>query len=157
MAIRLILFLLGFVWTTAAAASCEQDQVEIKTRSGSVTYSVEIADGHLSRARGLMNRDTLCGQCGMLFLYNEQRRVSFWMRNVRFPLDMIFIDGSGRVAGVFENAQPHGEVAIHSPVPVIGVLEIRGGASRHAQITLGDLVRHPWLITCYGNPRESTQ
>ncbi|MCP4936183.1 MAG: DUF192 domain-containing protein [bacterium] len=131
--------LIGLVQSRA----CSPDQLEIQTQTGSIQFTVEIADHFLSRARGLMNRSVLPPKTGMLFLYDSETPVSFWMKNVPFPLDMLFIDRSGRVVRVHENAKPGDLTPINSELPVLGVLEIPGGASRRAQINPGDIVRHP--------------
>lgn len=123
--------------------ACSPNQLEIQTQTGSIQLTVEIADRFLSRARGLMNRPALPPKTGVLFLYNSETPVSFWMKKVSFPLDMLFIDRSGRVVRVYENARPGDLTPINSELPVLGVLEIPGGASRRAQINPGDTVRHP--------------
>jgi len=103
-------------------------------------YSVEIADNSSAQMRGLMGRDNLPAGQGMLFVYPRDRRVSFWMKNVRFPLDMIFLDRCGKVVQIHENAPPGDPSIITSRHPVRAVLEIAAGASRRDRIRSGDRV-----------------
>ena len=114
--------------------------VIVNTVSGVACFEVEIADTHWRRARGLMHRDALGANEGMLFIYEQDRPVTFWMKNVAFPLDLLFIDSSGRIAYIVEEAAPDSNAPIASGVAVGSVLELRGGASRRAQIRPGDSV-----------------
>ena len=114
--------------------------VIVDTGSGVACFEVEIAETHWSRAKGLMHRDALDANEGMLFVYERDRPVTFWMKNVAFPLDLLFIDSSGRIAYIVEEAAPDSNAPIASGVAVGSVLELRGGASRRAQIRPGDTV-----------------
>ena len=114
--------------------------VIVDTGPGVACFEVEIADTPWRRARGLMHRDALGANEGMLFIYEQDRPVTFWMKNVAFPLDLLFIDSSGRIAHIVEEAESDSTAPIASGVTVASVLEIRGGASRRAQIRPGDTV-----------------
>jgi uncharacterized membrane protein (UPF0127 family) len=78
----------------------------------------------------------------MIFDFKTSQQVAFWMRNTLIALDMIFIDGSGRIVRIHEGAKPHDETPIPSVFPVRAVLEIPGGAARQHGIAVGDQVRH---------------
>lgn len=117
----------------------ESDQsVHLTLASGS--YQVEIADGPFEQMRGLMGREDLASNEGMLFIYPEDRQVQFWMKNVAFPLDMIFLDSCGKVVQLHENAQPDDASIVEPSLPVRAVLELRGGTSKRDQIRPGDQV-----------------
>ena len=73
---------------------------------GDATFAVEIANTPQSRARGLGFRDSLPEGRGMWFEYETPRLASFWMRGMRFPLDMVWIDANLRVVGVTADV-PH--------------------------------------------------
>lgn len=122
--------------TLVGAAKAPQTVI-IENDDGPVCFSVEIADTHWSRAKGLMHRDRLEGSHGMLFVYDAPRPVTFWMKNVTFPLDLLFIAPSGEVVRIVEHAAPDDPTPIPSRRAVSSVLEIAGGASRRAQITEG--------------------
>lgn len=70
-----------------------------------VTFRVEVAESAIARAKGLMFRDTLPVDAGMLFVYPEAGPRAFWMKYTRIPLDILFLDGEGRVLNVAE-AEP---------------------------------------------------
>lgn len=104
-------------------------------------YSVLIADNVFEQMRGLMWRSSLGDDEGMLFVYAQNRSVSFWMKNVAFPLDMIFLNQCGRVTQIHENAKPNDTTVISSEQPVRAVLELHAGASKRDVIEIGDNVQ----------------
>jgi hypothetical protein len=96
--------------------------------------TVEVARTDEEHERGLMFRKELAEDAGMLFVFPEAAPRTFWMKNTLLPLDMIFIDEAGVVAGVVRDAEPL-TLAPRSPGPDVAarwVLEVRGGwAARH--------------------------
>ncbi|WP_045389396.1 DUF192 domain-containing protein [Falsirhodobacter sp. alg1] len=136
------LTLLAFIPTFGHAA-CRADQVEFRTPSGTVRFTVEVADDAAERARGLMNRESLPSSSGMLFVYEHPQAASFWMKNTLIPLDMIFMDQAGVVKTVHANAVPHDETAIPGGDNILSVVEINGGLAARLGITPGSVMRHP--------------
>ena len=128
--------------TALLAQSCSEDQVSIKGGFGSMTFRVEIADDAQERAIGLMNRPSMPTLSGMLFVYERPQPLSFWMRNTLIPLDMIFVEPTGRIAKIHPNAVPLDESAIHGGDGLTHVLEIGGGLSKKFGIKEGDILRH---------------
>lgn len=94
-------------------------------------------------AQGLMYRPLLPDDRGMLFLFEFERRPSFWMKNTIIPLDLVFLNGYGRVVDIIDNAQPCPSEPCPQYIPenpAKAVLEIAaGGAARHG-IEEGDLL-----------------
>ena len=127
----------------ARAQVSDQRTLAIDTRLGRLRFAVEVVATPESRARGLMFRRELPPMTGMLFDFEVEQPVSFWMRNTLIPLDMIFIRGDGVIRRVHAGAVPHDETAIPSGGPVRAVLEIAGGAAARLGIRAGDRVRHP--------------
>ncbi|MGC2132522.1 MAG: DUF192 domain-containing protein, partial [Xanthobacteraceae bacterium] len=121
--------------TPASAAA--QDTIEIVTSSGVHAFSVELATNDAERARGLMFRKSLPEGHGMLFDFQTEQPVQFWMRNTYIPLDMIFIRGDGRVLNIAQNATPLSDALIPSAGPVRGVLEVIAGTARKYHIAPG--------------------
>ena len=107
--------------------------------------AIEIARTPAEMERGLMYRERLDADRGMLFLYEDDREVAFWMKNTLIPLDLIFADASGRIVAIAERAVPLSTALIPSPGPVRAVLEVNGGTARRLHIQVGDRLLHPAL------------
>lgn len=105
-------------------------------------FTVELASTAREQEIGLMHRNTMAEDHGMLFDFHEVRRASFWMRNTFIPLDMIFIRANGEIEAIKDNAVPHSEVPIGPQAPVRAVLELVGGAAQKMGIKPGDRVHH---------------
>ncbi|MDW7710466.1 MAG: DUF192 domain-containing protein [Deferrisomatales bacterium] len=120
-----------------------RDEIRIQTGGGSYRFSVEVARTPAEQQRGLMFRPELAPDAGMLFLHDEERPVSMWMKNTLIPLDMLFLAADGTVVRIAENTEPLSLRTISSGVPVKGVLELLGGTCRKLGIVPGDRVVHP--------------
>ena len=127
----------------AAGAACQSDVVELRGAAAVARFTVEVADDAAERSTGLMNRDKMASAAGMLFVYETPQRARFWMHNTLIPLDMIFVDSTGVVTRVHENAVPLDDTAIDGGDGVRFVLEINGGLARPLGIKPGWVLRHP--------------
>ena len=136
---------LAVLLPAAAVAECRADRVDLRGDFGSARFTVELAITPEEQARGLMFRETMGRNAGMLFVYDRETPVSFWMRNTRIPLDMIFVDDEGRVIKVHPEAVPGDETPIPSGGPARAVLEINGGMAETLGIAPGDELRSPIL------------
>jgi uncharacterized protein len=101
---------------------------------------VEVVSSPRAVERGLMYRQHLPVDDGMLFLMGEEDIHSFWMRNTLIPLDMIFIDKDMKVVGIVENAEPRTETSRTVNKPSSYVLEVNGGWSAKNGIGAGATV-----------------
>ena len=101
---------------------------------------VSLARTDVERQRGLMYVQNLAPDDGMLFLFDEDSVLSFWMKNTLIPLDMIFIGADRRIVGIVANAEPQTETSRSVGVPSQYVLEIGGGLSGQLGIRAGQLV-----------------
>jgi uncharacterized membrane protein (UPF0127 family) len=126
-----------------AAAACRPAVVVLRGEGGQARFAVEVAQTEEARARGLMFRDRLPRSSGMLFVYPEPIRATFWMKNTLIPLDMIFADASGRVTRVHAMAVPGDETLIDGGPGVRAVLEINGGLAARLGIAAGSEMQHP--------------
>ena len=124
----------------APARAAGQDTIEIVTKSGVHAFSVELATNDAERSRGLMFRKELPEGRGMLFDFQTDQPVNFWMHNTYISLDMIFIQGGGRVLRIAENTQPMSDALIPSGGPVRAVLEVIAGTAHKFGIAPGDTV-----------------
>jgi uncharacterized protein len=130
---------------STASAACTDTAVDLRGDWGTARFTVEVADDPAERAQGLMNRPSMPRSAGMLFLYDAPQRATFWMRNTLIPLDMIFMDPTGTVTRVHENAVPLDETTIDGGPGVQAVLEINGGLASAIGIAEGSQLRHPGL------------
>jgi len=105
-------------------------------------FEVEIVATPEARAKGLMFREALAPNAGMLFLYPGEQPVSFWMKNTLIPLDMLFLKADGSVAHIAHNAVPLDETPIDSGAAVQAVLEVKGGTANALGIKEGDRVEY---------------
>lgn len=92
-------------------------------RVGGVEVTAEIADNQELRQQGLMNRDSLAENHGMLFVYGTSEVRSFWMRNTRIPLDIAFIDANGVIINI-EAMEPQTDQNYYSQGPMMYALEM---------------------------------
>jgi uncharacterized protein len=138
-------FVLAVLAATSALANCAPDRVDLRGPFGQARFTVEIADTPQTRATGLMNRPRMARSVGMLFIYESAGPASFWMENTLIPLDMIFMDPTGRVTHVHHNAIPLDRTPIPGGDNVLMVLEINGGLARAMGIGVGAEMRHPRL------------
>lgn len=90
---------------------------------------------------GLMNRQQLAPDRGMIFPFEQARVASFWMKNTLIPLDMIFIRADGSITNIEANTVPLSEEPVYSFEEVTAVLEIAGGRSAELGIKAGDKVK----------------
>jgi hypothetical protein len=115
--------------------------VIIDTPAGPLRFAVELAITNEERQHGLMFREHLDDEAGMLFLFEKPRIQSFWMKNTRIPLDMLFIAEDGTIAGIVESAEPLTTVSRKVDKESRYVLELNGGAARKLGIAAGQRVR----------------
>lgn len=126
-----------------AQESCDVNRVDVRWQGGKARFTVEVADDFDERAQGLMFRTEMARYSGMLFVYPEPSKVSFWMKNTLIPLDMIFLGQGGRVVKIHENATPQDLTPIPGGDNIFAVLEINGGMVRKLGIREGAEMRHP--------------
>jgi uncharacterized membrane protein (UPF0127 family) len=123
-------------------AGLEQAPLTITTAAGARhRFTVEIARTPEEQTYGLMNRQSLAADHGMIFPYEPPQPVGFWMRDTLIPLDMIFIAPGGRILRIEANAVPLSLDAVVSGGPVEAVLELGGGRSAELGIAAGDKVK----------------
>ncbi len=143
----LVLLAIGLsLWPKAASAgellAFETDTLTIVTGAAEHGFTVEIADTPARQAQGLMFRQALAEDAGMLFVYPREQLVSMWMKNTLIPLDMLFITGDGRIESIAQDAVPHDLTPIHSGGPVRAVLELPAGTATRLDVKPGDRVVH---------------
>ena len=126
--------------SSSTAQAAELIPLTIKTAKGERKFSIEIARTSQEQARGLMFRESLPADGGMIFPMIPPRYASFWMKNTLIPLDMIFIRSDGTIARIEPETVPQTLEPVSSGEPVAAVLEIDGGLSAKLGIAEGDTV-----------------
>ncbi len=126
----------------AAHAEAPLEALTIDTATGAHRFRVEVMRTEPERERGLMYRKTMARDHGMLFEYQSEQPVTFWMHNTYLPLDLIFIGKDGRVVNVARDAKPMDDSLIPSSGPALGVLELDAGTAKTIGLKAGDVVRH---------------
>ncbi len=133
----------GEAGALAASISFEESPLTIAAADDRFEFQVEMAVNPAQRSQGLMFRESLDEDRGMLFDFGQPQQATMWMRNTYVPLDMLFIDEHGRITQIAADTQPLSDAVIASREPVRAVLELRGGVSAKLGITPGDRVIHP--------------
>lgn len=114
----------------------------ISTSDGDVKYLMEEAKTPDALQKGLMFRETLPANSGMIFDLKGIQNIAMWMKNTKIPLDMVFLDSDGTINWVFENAVPMSEDYIIPPVAPAAVIELNAGDVKKNNIKIGNVVRH---------------
>jgi uncharacterized membrane protein (UPF0127 family) len=143
--------LISFAGLTACAAQAiegpqatlPQSPLVIETDHGPVEFVIEMADDPDEVRTGMMFREQIGPNEGMLFDMGRVRDAAFWMQNTLISLDIIFIEEDGTILRIAREAPPLSDDLIYSFGPVRGVLEIGGGQAAKQGLEEGDLVRHP--------------
>ena len=127
--------------SSAAVAAPATERLTIETASGRHGFDVEVMHKGPELQKGLMFRKSMAADHGMLFDFGKSQDVSMWMKNTYLPLDMVFIDRSGKVVNVAHDTVPMSEAIIPSQGAVLGVLEINAGVAKSIGLKAGDAVK----------------
>jgi uncharacterized membrane protein (UPF0127 family) len=139
--------LLLLLWPSAYARADDAglskiEPLSIATEGDAALFTVEIADTDFLRERGLMFRQRIPPDRGMLFDFGQPRPVAMWMKNTYISLDMLFIRSDGTIAYIAENTVPKSLDTIGVNEPILAVLELAGGSAKRLGIRAGDTVFH---------------
>ncbi|MGB5271652.1 MAG: DUF192 domain-containing protein [Eudoraea sp.] len=107
-----------------------------------IKYNIEIAESDYETQTGLMYRESMEMDQGMFFIFPDVVFHSFYMKNTKIPLDLIFIDEELKIASYKENAQPLDETGLSSEVPVQYVLELNAGQRKQYALEVGDRIEY---------------
>ena len=143
--------LLALLLLLVAASPCLAQELQrfptgeltIESASGPHKFHVELATTPAQLEQGLMFRQTLAPDAGMLFDFKTPSPVSMWMKNTFIPLDMLFIDPRGRIINIAERTVPGSLDPLGAAGPARAVLELNGGTAARLGIRPGDRVLFP--------------
>ena len=130
-------FALFIACSLSACASAGQPWVELAGQR----YSIEIADDNAERARGLMFRDAMAADSGMLFIHDTEEPQAYWMKNTKIPLDILYFDGSRKLVSQQRDIPPcslgDGCPSYPSNAAARYVLELNAGESARLKLQDG--------------------
>jgi uncharacterized protein len=152
-------FILIISFTFISLSSCKEDKQVIKQTevsfkkegeltifkaldSTKVTLDIEIADTDCDIQTGLMHRDSMKSNQGMLFVFEDETQRYFYMKNTRFSLDIIFINADKKVISFQKQAKPFDESSLPSNAPAKYVLEVNAGLVDALGINIGDNISY---------------
>jgi uncharacterized membrane protein (UPF0127 family) len=118
-------------------------ELTIQTSSGLQKFTIELALSPTQMEQGLMFRRSMPPNAGMLFDFKAPTNVTMWMKNTVIPLDMLFLDPTGRIIDIHERAVPYSTDMIAAKAPSRYVIELNGGTAARLGIKLGDQVTSP--------------
>ncbi len=112
---------------------------------GGTSFLVEVADTPSARQQGLSGRESLGAECGMWFVFAQPQVATFWMKEMQFPLDIVWVTDELQIAGVAADVPAPGTPNSALPryssgIPVRYVLEINAGMAAELGIEPGDAV-----------------
>ncbi len=144
--VALLLFLLAGVSAAQNQPSVTFDTAEIavETAAGERhVFQVELAVRREQFGQGLMFRQEMADDAGMLFILPRPQTLNMWMKNTYLPLDMLFLNTGGEIVKIAERTVPLSTDRIPSGRPVKGVLEVNAGTAERLGLAVGDRVLHP--------------
>lgn len=135
--LKVLSLILVFLFLSA----CSNGTVELKINDENI--KVEIAADALSKAKGLGDRESLCENCGMVFVFGEKSKHVFWMKDMNFPLDIIYLNND-EIVEIFEDVQIFDDAGETTEVfpdkNADKVLELNAGWCRKNNVSVGDKI-----------------
>ncbi|MDP4007425.1 MAG: DUF192 domain-containing protein [bacterium] len=132
-----VLGIIGILLFIFAAFQGQKKEIQI----GETTLKVEVADTNKERSQGLSGRDLIAENEGMLFVFKEPRVYGFWMKDMNFAIDIVWIDSKKKVVGVERNIAPKTFPEVFYPAePIQYVLEVNAGFAERNDIQPRDIV-----------------
>jgi len=131
------------LWTGRATSSGTKALITVKD----VPVRVDLATTPKLQQRGLSGREQLEPDEGMLFVWEEAAPRGIWMKDMRFPIDILWLDGAGRVLDIKRNAVPESYPEVFYPrTPATFVLELSANFTELHSVSIGDVVKLPQAV-----------
>lgn len=146
---RAIVFLVSLtvfapaVFAQNAPQALRTENLVIRSGEKEHRFVAEIAETVRERSLGLMFREEMAADRGMLFIFDGEGERYFWMKNTPLPLDIIYIGSSGTIVSIAADTVPYSEKSIPSGAPAQFVLELNAGTAAKLGISVGDTVSSP--------------
>ncbi len=120
-----------------------ESELSFIAEDGSIisTIDIAIADEQPERNQGLMDVRSMDENLGMLFIFEEERPLSFWMANTPLSLDIMYVNSDSTIVRIYSNTSPYSETTLPSEAPAIFVVETNAGYAIAKGITEGMKIR----------------
>lgn len=119
--------------------SCHNPDI-IDLSIGPNILKIEVAATDIQRSTGLMNRDSLDENRGMIFVFEKEQSVSFWMKNTRIPLSVAYISKEGKILEIYNMKAQSLEPVPSKRSSILYALEVNKGYFEHHEIKVGDII-----------------
>ena len=139
--------------TTNSSGGGAQSLPAVKMKIGDRTFDLEVAKTSDQQAIGLMKRDSMPENRGMIFVFQDEHMLEFWMKDTRIPLDIMYLDGNGKVVSV-STMRPYDLSTVSSEVPAQYAIELNAGMVKRLGIKTGDVLDIPASAR---GPKPTTQ
>lgn len=143
---RLLGLVPALLTAVPALAATTPDRALVRAADSNLELTTEIADTQALRRKGLMHRTSLAENHGMLFIYADPAERGVWMKNTLLPLDVLFLDATGRIVAILKNLPP----CLADPCPVYRsespanyMLEVNAGYADRHMLKIGDRLLLP--------------
>jgi uncharacterized protein len=154
----ILLFLLS-----TFAAGCQDQPTSrpttlptVEMTIGEDDFVLEVADSDRERQKGLMFRESMPQDQGMLFVFEVEEELSFWMRNTLIPLDIVYVNSMGKIVSV-KQMKPLDETGVKSDGPAKYAIELNLGTAKRIGIKAGDMLKLPDVSKQTGGSRIGNQ
>lgn len=127
------------------AGGCEDSPAgapTVEMKIGSRTYHLEVARSEAEQEKGLMKRDSMPQDHGMIFVFRDEAQRSFWMKDTRFPLDILFLSSKGKVVSIHQ-MRAYDMNNTYSDLPAQYAIELNKGQAKESGVKVGDVLNIP--------------
>ncbi|HVT88704.1 MAG TPA: DUF192 domain-containing protein [Tepidisphaeraceae bacterium] len=132
--------------TTLPAATRPQSLSTIAMTLGNRQFTLEVASEDSTREIGLMYRDSMAADHGMIFAFPDEEPRGFWMKNTRIPLDIVYVAGNGKIVSI-RSMKPFDLTTIESGGAAKYAIELNVGIATSAGLHVGDSLQIPESVT----------
>lgn len=112
----------------------------VKIKIKNIDYKIELSKTTAQKSKGLSERETLCQNCGMLFIFGFETNLPFWMKNTLIPLDMIWLDKDGKIVDIQTANETNSTKIYQNKTPAQYVLELNANDSQKINLKIGDII-----------------
>jgi len=119
--------------------------LSVVTEEATFEFQVEEAKTLAQQARGMMFRESMDPETGMIFEFEEPKIATIWMKNTSIPLDILFVRSNGKILKIEHSHQPYTLRSASSEAVIAAVVELKGGEAKRRGIRPGDEVKHPFF------------